>query len=430
MPTYQEILAYLFSQLPMYQRIGSAAYKADLDNTLAICDLLGSPQHNFKSIHVAGTNGKGSVSHFLASILQEAGFRTGLYTSPHLKDFRERIRLNGKMIPEEYVVDFVNMNKAGFDRIKPSFFEMTVGLAFDFFSKEQVDIVVLETGMGGRLDSTNVVNPELSVITNIGYDHMRFLGDTLEKIAKEKAGIIKKNIPVVIGETQEEVREVFIKRAGELGAPILFADDNIRVEWDEAGKYSGKKFNNKPRRGDLSIDFEIPLLGQYQVKNVRTAVQAILMLNGENFDIDNHQIAEGIKNVIQNTGIRGRWEVLGENPLIICDIGHNRDGIIQVVEQLNQTPHNRVHFVFGMVDDKNILDMLALLPKDAVYYFCKADIPRGLDEQRLATAGARAGLQGKAFNSVKDAFEAAQANATMRDLVFVGGSTFVVAEVL
>ncbi len=423
----------------MYQRIGSAAYKADLDNTLAICDLLGSPQHNFKSIHVAGTNGKGSVSHFLASILQEAGFKTGLYTSPHLKDFRERIRLNGKMIPEEFVVDFVNMNKAGFDRIKPSFFEMTIGLAFDFFSKEQVDIAVLETGMGGRLDSTNVVNPELSVITNIGYDHMRFLGDTLEKIAKEKAGIIKKNIPVVIGETQEEVREVFIKKAGDLGAPISFADDNIRVDWfenveriemDEDVIGRGKISNRKPRRGDLSMDLEIPLLGQYQVKNVRTAVQAILMLNGENFDIDNHQIAEGIKNVIQNTGIRGRWEVLGENPLIICDIGHNRDGIIQVVEQLNQTPHNRLHFVFGMVDDKNILDMLALLPKDAVYYFCKADIPRGLDKQRLAAAGVRAGLQGKAFNSVKDAFEAAQANATMRDLVFVGGSTFVVAEVL
>ncbi|MCK4676785.1 MAG: bifunctional folylpolyglutamate synthase/dihydrofolate synthase [Bacteroidales bacterium] len=414
----------------MYQRIGSAAYKADLDNTLAICDLLGSPQHNFKSIHVAGTNGKGSVSHFLASILQEAGFKTGLYTSPHLKDFRERIRLNGKMIPEGYVVDFVNMNKAGFDRIRPSFFEMTVGLAFDFFSKAQVDIAVLETGMGGRLDSTNVVNPELSVITNIGYDHMKFLGDTLEKIAKEKAGIIKRNVPVVIGETQEEVREVFTKKARELGAPISFADDNIRVEWDETGKYSGKKFNNKPRRGDLSTDLEIPLLGQYQVKNVRTAVQAILILNGENFDIDNHQIAKGINNVIQNTGIRGRWEVLCENPLTICDIGHNKDGIIQVVEQLNQTSHNKLHFVFGMVDDKNILDILALLPKDAVYYFCKADIPRGLDEQRLAAAGAGAGLQGKAFNSVNEAFEAAQANAEMRDLVFVGGSTFVVAEVI
>ena len=404
---------YLFSQLPMYQRIGSAAYKADLGNTLAVCDLLGSPQHNFKSIHVAGTNGKGSVSHFLASILQEAGYKTGLYTSPHLNDFRERIRLNGKMIPEEYVVDFVNKNKAGFDRIKPSFFEMTVGMAFDFFSKKQVDIAVLETGMGGRLDSTNVVNPELAVITNIGYDHMQFLGDTLEKIAKEKAGIIKKNVPVVIGETQEEVREVFVKKARELGAPISFAD-----------------ITSKPLRGDLSMDLEIPLLGQYQLKNARTAIQSILILNEKNFDIDKHQIAKGINNVIQNTGIRGRWEVLCENPLTICDIGHNKDGIIQVVEQLNQTSHNKLHFVFGMVDDKNILDILALLPKDAVYYFCKADIPRGLDEQRLAAAGAGAGLQGKAFNSVNEAFEAAQANAEMRDLVFVGGSTFVVAEVI
>ncbi|MCK5838686.1 MAG: bifunctional folylpolyglutamate synthase/dihydrofolate synthase, partial [Bacteroidales bacterium] len=420
----------------------------------------------------AGTNGKGSVSHFLASVLQEAGFKTGLYTSPQLKDFRERIRLNGKMIPEAYVVDFVNKNMAGFDNIRPSFFEMTIGLAFDSIAKEQVDISVLETGMGGRLDSTNVVNPELSVITNIGYDHMRFLGDTLEKIAEEKAGIIKKNVPVVIGETQEEVKEIFVSKAREMGAPISFADIDIRVEnvegdeMDEDVKGMGKDSTNKPRRGamsveneetvkapkprrgyilvdqegsvksskprrgDMSMDLEIPLLGHYQKKNERTAVQAIRMLNKKNFDIDNHEIAEGIKNVIQNTGIRGRWEVLCENPLTICDIGHNKDGLIQVVDQLNQTPHNKLHFVFGIVDDKNISDMLALLPKDAVYYFCKADIPRGLDEKHLETAGASAGLQGNPFNSVKDAFEAAQSNAAMGDLVFVGGSTFVVAEVL
>jgi len=443
MSRYQDIVKYLYSQLPMYQRVGPAAYKPDLSNTIAICNLLRNPQNNFKFIHVAGTNGKGSVSHFAASVLQETGLKVGLYTSPHLKDFRERIRINGEMISEEYVTDFVEQYKNDFEETKPSFFEMTVGMAFKYFSDEKVDIAVLETGLGGRLDSTNVIDPLLSIITNIGYDHMRFLGDTLVEIAAEKAGIIKSGRPVVIGETQEEVREVFVSRATKMSSEIFFADEIFecvrqkaegRRQQAEGSRQKGTLSENQrvicenlPRRG---VTFRCPLLGDYQNKNIQTTICAIHVLNKIGFKIKTDVLIKGIENVVINTGIRGRWEVLSEEPLTICDIGHNKDGIAVVVDQIKNTPHKNLHFVFGVVEDKSLPGILDLLPLDASYYFCKANIPRGMDAGKLAVAAAAAGLRGQAYPSVSDAFYAAKLNADPIDMVFVGGSTFVVAEVL
>ena len=458
MSSYQDIVEFLYSQLPMYQRVGPAAYKPDLSNTIEICNLLKNPHNNFKSIHVAGTNGKGSVSHFIASILQEHGLKVGLYTSPHLKDFRERIRINGEMISEEYVIDFVEQYLNDFEDIKPSFFEMTVGMAFKYFSDEQVDIAVLETGLGGRLDSTNVVNPLLSVVTNIGWDHMRFLGNTLHEIAAEKAGIIKTGVPVVIGESQEEVREVFIAKASETGSDIFFSDEffkcerqksEVRSQKSEVRRQQGLLCENlrvicenlretkklapgslplaEPRRG---VTFRCPLLGDYQTKNIQTTICAIYVLNKIGFKIKTDVLIKGIENVVINTGIRGRWEVLADEPLTICDIGHNIDGIAVVVDQIKNTPHKNLHFIIGVVEDKSLSEILETLPLDAIYYFCKANIPRGMDAGELAAAAAAAGLRGQAYSSVSDAFKAARKNAGAEDMVFVGGSTFVVAEVL
>jgi len=425
---YKETLEYMFSHLPMYQRVGKAAYKANLDNTIALCNLIGNPQNNFKSIHIAGTNGKGSVAHITASILQAAGYKTALYTSPHLKDFRERIKINGEMIPEENVIQFVEKHKKSFKEIEPSFFEMTVALAFQYFSDENVDIAIIETGMGGRLDSTNIITPLLSIITNIGFDHTQFLGDTLDKIATEKAEIIKKNTPVIIGETQPEIEQIFINKAKSQHSPIIFADQSFEAKL-LSNTNSGTEYDIW-KNSELYIDhLECPLLGLYQSKNIVTAIQAMDTL-GNTFGIGAKTIIEGIENVKMNTGFRGRWQVLSNNPLTISDVGHNKDGISYVVQQIRQCKFNKLHFVLGMVDDKDITDILNLLPHEAIYYFCKADIPRGMDETLLQEAAHKAGLNGKTYSSVREAYNVAINNADSSDLVFIGGSTFVVAEVV
>ncbi len=430
---YQQTLDYLFSQLPMFQRVGSAAYKANLDNTIAICKLLGNPENKFKSIHIAGTNGKGSTSHMLASVLQCAGYKIGLYTSPHLKDFRERIKINGEMISEQYVVDFVEQHKTDFEKIQPSFFEMTVGLAFDYFVDQQVDIAVIEVGLGGRLDSTNVITPLVSVITNISFDHQNLLGNTLQKIAIEKAGIIKQGVPVVIGETQAEVKQIFIEKAKTCDSEIYFADEYYCFK-----NFKQEKKSNKPvLHGDVyrektlvAKSLQSELSGLYQVKNIQTVYKTVDMLNEIGNTITDNHIKEGIENVITNTGLLGRWQVLSKSPLVIADTGHNEAGIKEVVNQINQTPHSHLHFVLGMVNDKDISTVLKLLPQNATYYFCKANIPRALAADELSNQAKVLGLTGEQYKSVKEALAAAKKNAQLGDLVFVGGSTFTVAEVV
>ena len=427
--TYQETLDWMFNKLPMYQRIGGAAYKADLNNTITLLQLLDNPHRKFKSIHVAGTNGKGSTAHMLASIFQEAGFKTGLYTSPHLRDFRERIRINGEMIPQENVVSFIERHQPEFEKIGLSFFEMTVGMAFDYFANENVDIAIVEVGMGGRLDSTNLITPELSVITNIGLDHVQFLGDTLEKIAGEKAGIIKENIPVVIGETQDETHKVFEDKAQQCHSPIYFADqifdcDKIHIESNAIQEYDIWKNN------ELYLEAcEIPLMGNYQKKNLTTVACAIDLLR-EKFEISDEDIRDGIANVIRNTHLMGRWQILNDDPLTIADTGHNVDGIREVISQLNEMSYDKLHFVIGMVNDKDIDHVLQLLPHHCEYYFCKADIPRGLDAKILADKAFELGLRGKVYDSVRDAYQSAVNAARFDDVVFVGGSNFIVAEVV
>ncbi len=431
---YQETLDYMFSRLPMFQRIGSAAYKANLDNTIRLCKLLDNPESNFKSIHIAGTNGKGSTSHMMASILQSAGYKVGLYTSPHLVDFKERIKINGEKIPEKYVVDFVEQyivpeTEKG---LELSFFEMTVGLAFKYFSDEQVDIAVIEVGLGGRLDSTNVINPELSIITNISFDHKALLGDTLELIAREKAGIIKKDIPVIIGEKQESSKNVFNEKAAELNAPIVFADDIYKAK-NVRHKKDGKLtlVMDIVRRGTVVYgDLECELPGLYQQKNIPAVICAVDELRKKDYFISDANMRSGIKNVIKNTGLLGRWQVLGEQPLVIADTGHNEAGIMEVVSQICLTPHKKLHFVLGMVSDKDISSVLKLLPVDAIYYFCKANIPRALNAGELANQAKPFNLEGKVYETVKEALSAAKQNAAKDDLIFIGGSNFTVAEVV
>jgi len=403
---YRKTLDYMYEQLPMFQRIGPAAYKADLSNTLALCQLLGNPEKELKTIHIAGTNGKGSVSHLIASALQEARYKTGLYTSPHLKDFRERIKINGQMIAKEKVIQFIETYKDQFEEIGLSFFEMTVGMAFDYFKHENVDIAVIETGMGGRLDSTNVLTPLVSIITNIGYDHTQFLGESLEEIAGEKAGIIKTGIPLIVGETQQGPNKVFTERASEVRTSIIFADQQE------------------------TINLHTGLKGEWQKKNVQTASIAIQTLRSQGYNINNKEIQKGFLNVITNTGLSGRWQTLNTRPLAICDIGHNLDGISEVLKMIGKTVHDRLHFVLGLVTDKNVDPVLSLLPSSACYYYCKADIPRGMDAKELMKLAGEKGLQGEVYNSVKEAYRSALKNANENDLVFVGGSTFVVAEVL
>jgi len=398
---YQQTLDYLFKQLPMFQRIGVAAYKADLKNTIELCEVLGNPQNHFKSIHIAGTNGKGSVAHMLASVLQETGLKVGLYTSPHYKDFRERIRINGVMISEEDVCAFVDAYRKDFERIEPSFFEMTVGLAFEHFKNEKVDIAILETGMGGRLDSTNVVTPLLAIITNIGLDHTQFLGDTLGKIAEEKAGIMKTGVPVLIGERQLETEDTFKKMAANVEAPLSYAESA------SLGIHSG-----------------------YQLKNERTVIAAVELLQDGGYSISDKDLKTGLQYFATNTGFVGRWQLLSNSPMTICDAGHNEDGIKEVLKLIESGSHEELHFVLGTVNDKDIDNILKLLPKDAVYYFCKADIPRALDEKELKEKASVFNLQGDSYQSVSEALKFAQMKANVNDLVFVGGSSFVVAEVV
>jgi dihydrofolate synthase/folylpolyglutamate synthase len=404
--TYQDTLNWMFSQLPMYQRQGKAAFKKDLSNTLKLAAHLNNPERKFKSIHIAGTNGKGSTSHMLASILQEAGYKVGLYTSPHLKDFRERIRINGKEVSKQFVIGFIKRNKAFFDANKLSFFEMTVGMAFDYFAKQKVDIAVVEVGLGGRLDSTNIISPEVSVITNIGLDHTQFLGDTLEAIAFEKGGIIKPETPVVIGETQKETTPVFKKLASANHSKIVFADEQVTKE------------------------YKSDLIGSYQTKNIKTVIQAIKELQEKGFKITDKDLKLGFLNVTKNTGLLGRWQVLNQNPKVVCDTGHNKEGLTYVMKQLSNEVYRELHIVFGVVNDKDISSIVDLLPKQATYYFCKPDIPRGLDASVLKDAFSNYNLNGEAYNSVNEAYKMALNKANNDDFIFIGGSTFVVAEII
>lgn len=428
---YQQALDYMYSQLPMFQRTGPAAYKPDLGNTIAICNLLHNPQNNFISIHIAGTNGKGSTSHLIASVLQEAGYKTGLYTSPHLKDFRERIKINGQMIPELYVADFIAKYHQNFDEIKPSFFEMTVGLAFDYFSNQKVDVAVIEVGLGGRLDSTNVITPILSVITNISFDHMNLLGDTLPKIAFEKSGIIKKNIPVVIGETDIQIQDVFIHKAQQEASKIYFADKNYSLKNCSEYHPMQNYFTADVYKGNKLLYHQIKcgLNGEYQYKNILTVLQSLELLK-DKFNLSEQHIRNGILHVVKNTGLKGRWQIINKLPLAICDTGHNEAGINYVLNQIKKIPYQKLHFVIGVVNDKEVDKILGMLPQNAEYYFCKANIPRALPQEELYLKATGKGLKGKAYPSVMQAYQTALKNAHINDLVFVGGSTFVVAEVV
>lgn len=434
MSQYQQTLDYLFHALPAYHRVGAAAYKADLDNTHSMMQHLGHPERAFRCVHVAGTNGKGSVSHFLASILQGMGLNVGLYTSPHLVDFRERIRINGQMIPQQCVTAFVAKNKPFFDSNSLSFFEMTVGMAFDYFRNEKVDIAVVEVGMGGRLDSTNVVVPLLSVITNIGFDHTQFLGDTLPKIAAEKAGIIKQGVPVVIGQTQQETEPVFRDMASRMGSQILFADRHYRF----AESKEAKSFGDVTLTGDIYRDGELyiqglvsPLGGLYQHKNIVTLCAACDMLTKTTeFEISAADIKRGVANVIADTGLHGRWEKVADSPLTLCETAHNADGIQSLVEKLETMHYNKLHVVYGCVNDKDFGKILDMLPNDATYYYTRPSVERGLDEHILADTASQHGKPGDSFTDVKTAFAAARNNAAKDDLIIVTGSIFLVADLM
>lgn len=404
--TYLETVNWMFSQLPMYQKQGQTAFKKDLSNTINLANHLNNPQHKFKSLHVAGTNGKGSSSHLLASVLQEAGYKVGLYTSPHLKDFRERIKINGKEVSKQFVIDFIEENKSFFEDNSLSFFEMTVGMAFDYFAKQKVDFAVIEVGLGGRLDSTNIITPEVSLITNIGLDHVQFLGDTLSLIASEKAGIIKSNIPVVISETQPETQDVFNAFAEKNSSPIYFADQLI------------------------TKTFTTDLKGSYQSKNIKGVVQTVNLLNKKGYKISEDNIVNGLLHSVKNTGLKGRWQTLNTAPKVICDTAHNKEGLTLAMQQLLQEKYSNLHVVFGVVNDKDLVSILPLLPKHATYYFCKPNVPRGLDASVLMQSFLDNGFSGKPYASVEEAYNTALNTASVDDVIYIGGSTFVVAEVV
>ena len=429
---YKATLDYLFSQLPMFQRTGPAAYKNTLENTLKLDEYYGHPHRKYRTIHVAGTNGKGSVSHMLASVLQAAGYKTGLYTSPHLKDFRERIKINGQMMPESAVVDWVGNFKSNNElwKIQPSFFELTVAMAFDYFAHQEIDVAVMEVGLGGRLDSTNIITPDVSIITNIGLDHTNLLGDTLEKIAGEKAGIIKTGVPVVIGTTQPETALVFNAKAQEVGTSIYFADQEYTVAYSMLSMDNKQQLNVQKQGKDAFPELALDLLGQYQHKNIPAVLSAVNLLNEKDYKISEDNLRAGLSNVVSNTVLLGRWQVIGNNPLTVCDTGHNEDGIKSVVQQLKNTAYKQLHFIFGTVGDKDPGKVLALLPKQASYYFVKADIARAMDAAELAKRAKEFGLIGQVYSSVNEAYEKAKSCADKNDMIFVGGSTFVVAEVL
>ncbi len=404
---YQETTHWMFNQLPMYQTQGASAYKEDLTNILLLSDHLGSPEKKLQCIHVAGTNGKGSTSHMLSSILQEAGYKVGLYTSPHLKDFRERIKINGKEISEDFVCTFIEKHKSYFEKGAFSFFEMSVGLALDYFVKEKVEIAIIEVGMGGRLDATNIITPLVSVITNIGLDHTQFLGNTLESIAFEKAGIIKPTIPVVIGEYTPETKPVFLSKAKECHSKIYFASDL------------------------LAETFPSDLIGDYQTHNKKTVLKTIEVLNCQNdYTITENNSKSGFLNVVRNTGLQGRWQQLGESPKVICDTAHNKNGLEIVLNQIQKETFGKLHIVLGVVNDKDLNEILPLFPKKAIYYFCKPNLPRGLDASILKQKALNFELNGEAYNSVSEAYKKAIENASNSDFIYIGGSTFVVAEIL
>ncbi|MCG8734330.1 bifunctional folylpolyglutamate synthase/dihydrofolate synthase [Tenacibaculum finnmarkense] len=401
--TYQQTLDWMFAQLPMYQKEGKTAFKKDLTNSIALSNELGNPEKKFKTIHVGGTNGKGSTSHLITSVLQEAGYKVGLYTSPHLKNFTERIRINGQEIEQESIIDFISQNKQFLEAQKLSFFEMTVGMAFDYFAKQKVDIAIIEVGLGGRLDSTNIITPEVAVITNIGLDHTQFLGETLPEIAYEKAGIIKNNISVVVGERQKEVEKVFIDKANECNAEIVFASDQ-------------------------DYSYKTDLLGDYQSKNVKTAVKAIRQL--KDFVVSEQNIKNGLLKVVENTNLKGRWQILQQYPKVICDTAHNKEGLIYTLAQLKNEQYKNLHIVLGVVSDKDLAAILPMFPQNARYYFCKPNIIRGLSEKKLKDTAEVFNLTGDLFGSVNEAFESAKTQASSEDCIYIGGSTFVVAEIL
>jgi dihydrofolate synthase/folylpolyglutamate synthase len=428
--TYSEALEFLFSQLPAFHRIGKAAYRNDLKNTILLDNYFDHPHTKYLTIHVAGTNGKGSVSHMIASVLQEAGYKTGLYTSPHLKDFRERIKVDGQMIPENEIITFLTKHKSIIESVKPSFFEMTVAMAFNYFAETRVDVAVIEVGLGGRLDSTNIINPVLSVITNIGHDHMDLLGDTLEKIAAEKAGIIKKNIPVLISESQPETERVFINKAEESKSVISFADRNYSCKLEENVSGNGERgymirelLTNRQFKGKSLLG------GNYQSKNLQAVFAAFDTLKNV-FEISHDDITDGIRKVVTNTGLYGRWQILSTDPLTVCDTGHNKEGLKYVLDQINSIPKSALHIILGFVNDKDLGMVLPLFPTDAIYYFTKANIPRALNEADLKSEAGKYGLTGQSFADIKTALENARENAKKSDLIFIGGSTFVVAEVI
>ena len=430
---YQQTIDYLYSRLPMFHRIGPAAYKADLSNTWALADFLGNPHLKFKSIHIAGTNGKGSVASMLASIFQEAGYKTGLCTSPHLRDFRERFRINGEMIDKEFIVDFVE-NVSGFsEKINPSFFELTIAMTFDYFARQKVDIAIIETGLGGRLDSTNIIRPELSIITNIGFDHTNLLGNTIEKIAFEKAGIIKQGVPLVIGKTRSEALKVILGKANELDALSVYADSLYRASEPVLNSLGDEMLLCFQLEGKNKSRY-IPggLTGLCQLDNMITTMASIETINAaKNFCISERALLDGIRNVVKNTGLTGRWQVLAREPLVICDTGHNADGVRSVLDNIAATPHHKLHFVLGLMNDKNMEELLSLLPvENTRYYFCRPDVPRGLNEKTLQDCANKKGLDGAAYKSVRQALDHACSKANKNDLVFIGGSTFVVAEVV
>ena len=424
---YEQAVHYLYNKLPMFTRMGAKAYKADLTNTIALCTYLGNPQNKIKTVHIAGTNGKGSTSHMLAAIFQQCGYKTGLYTSPHLKDFRERIKVNGEMITENFVTEFVEATKSFSEEINPSFFELTFVMAVEYFVQCNVDIAIIETGLGGRLDSTNVITPEVSIITNIGYDHTDILGDTLEKIAFEKAGIIKEKVPVIIGETKFETKRVFLDKAEEKNAPVFFAQEKYKVV--SANYLNEKLLLEVNDVGKNSVSgYLLDLPGLYQAKNFLTVLTATDILK-ENFSLTDTNIKQAVDHVKKLTGLHGRWEIISRHPLIILDVAHNVDGIQQLVNQIQISSYNNLHIIFGMVKDKEIEKVLALLPKQASYYFTRAQIPRALPENELLERADKFRLKGNAYSEVNKALEAARTNASADDLIIVCGSVFVVGEV-
>ena len=425
---YQQTIEYLFTRLPMFSRLGASAIRKDITNTVELCRSLGDPHTKFKSLHIAGTNGKGSVSHMLAAILQTAGYKTGLYTSPHLKDFRERIKINGDMIPPQFIVDFVESMQQDIEELNPSFFEITVAMAFDFFAKEKVDIAIVEVGLGGRLDSTNIVTPELSVITNIGWDHMNILGDTLEKIAFEKGGIIKNGIPVIIGETTSETKAVFESISVSKNARIIFADQLRYVSgWNYEKTHLKAEIANilKDDRHVYTLD----LTGYYQTKNLVTVLEVVSQLQQKNWSISQKHLAEGLQHVKKLTGLYGRWEVIQQHPMVVLDVAHNVDGIKEVVAQIELTDYDDLHLIIGMVKDKDIENVLSLLPKEAKYYFTRAAIPRAISEIELQKKATGLGLNGNYYVNVNEALREAKRHAAPNDLIVVCGSVFVVGEV-